>query len=276
MWTYLGQNFLTDNKIRHYLGDKIKEIYTNSLCEVLIEIGPGKWSLTKLIHNISPEFFVIEKDEKLIIDWKLNVEWLENVNVIHADVLDVDIDQEIKNRWQSPDKTLVIWNLPYYITSPILRKFFGEGKQDYMWGIFMVQKEVADKICSDAQKKSYLWRIINYAYDVIYLKTVPAKAFSPVPKINSALIELKKKAIPLSHCEWNEAIHELPLYARNDFNFTRFLAFLDDFAPYSRKTLRSIATMLKKKKWKERIIPDKFGGNRLSELWWEELWEILK
>jgi len=85
-----------------------------------------------------------------------------------------------------------------------LRKFFGEGQQDYIGGVFMVQKEVADKLCTDAQKKSYLWWIINFAYDVIYLKTVPAKAFSPAPKVTSALIELRRKTVIAnnqSHCE---------------------------------------------------------------------------
>lgn len=256
--TYLGQNFLTDTKIRHYLGDKIKKIYDESWCTVLIEIGPGKWSLTKLIHQISPDFFVIEKDNNLIADGKLKVEWLENVRVVHSDVLDVDVDAELQKRWQEANKTLVVGNLPYYITSPILRKFFGEGQQDYVGGVFMVQKEVADKLCTDAAKKSYLWRIINFAYNVIYLKTVPAKAFSPAPKVTSALIEFRRKEVPLS------------------IDFVKFLSFLDDFAPYSRKTLRSIATMLKKKKGKERIIPEILEGERLEKLGWWEIEDILK
>ena len=163
---------------------------------------------------------------------------MEEVRVIHADVLDVDVNEELKTRGQVPQKTLVVGNLPYYITSPILRKFFGEGQQDYVGGVFMVQKEVADKLCSDAQKKSYLWRIINYAYDVIYLKTVPAKAFSPAPKVTSALIELKRK---------NEKL---------TINFERVLAFLEDFAPYSRKTLGAIATMVRKKQNKDRAISE--------------------
>jgi 16S rRNA A1518/A1519 N6-dimethyltransferase RsmA/KsgA/DIM1 with predicted DNA glycosylase/AP lyase activity len=117
-----------------------------------------------------------------------------------------------------------------------LRKFFGEGKQDYVGGVFMVQKEVADKLCTDVQKKSYLWWIVNFGYDVIYLKTVPAKAFSPAPKVTSALIELRRKEVPLS------------------IDFIRFICFLEDFAPYSRKTLGAIATMLKKKQKKEWLI----------------------
>ena len=255
--TYLGQNFLTDSKIRHYLGDKIKQIYEKSWCEVLIEIWPGKWSLTKLIHDICPEFFVIERDDKLVADGKLKVEWLENVRVIHADVLDVDVNAELKKRWQEANKTLVVGNLPYYITSPILRKFFGEGQQDYVGGVFMVQKEVADKLCTDGTKKSYLWWIINFAYDVIYLKTVPAKAFSPAPKVTSALIELRRK-------------EEKP-----KIDFIKFVSFLEDFAPYSRKTLRSITTMLKKKKNKEWNIPKELEWERLEKLSWWEIWEIL-
>ncbi len=258
MGTYLGQNFLTDNKIRHYLGDKIKEIYEKSWGKALIEIGPGKWSLTKLIHDISPDFFVIERDDHLVKEGKLSVEWLEEVRVIHADVLDVDISEELKKREQTPQKTLVVGNLPYYITSPILRKFFGEGQQDYVGGVFMVQKEVADKLCSDAQKKSYLWWIINFAYDVIYLKTVPAKAFSPAPKVTSALIELRRK-------------HEKP-----NINFEKLLDFLEGFAPYSRKTLGAIATMLRKKQNKDRTIPEWLKGKRLEELEWWDIWEILK
>ena len=257
MGTYLGQNFLTDTKIRHYLGDKIKDIYEKLWCEALIEIGPGKWSLTKLIHGISSDFFVIERDDHLVKDGKLTVEWLEHVRVIHADVLDVDVKKELIKIWKAPQKTLIVGNLPYYITSPILRKFFGEGQQDYIGGIFMVQKEVADKLCSDAEKKSYLWRIINYAYDVIYLKTVPAKAFSPAPKVTSALIELKVK-------------HEIL-----KIRFEKLLAFLEDFAPYSRKTLGAIATMVRKKQKKDRVIPEWLKGKRLEELGWRELWEIL-
>lgn len=84
-------------------------------------------------------------------------------------------------------------NLPYYITSPILLQFFGGEAPSFDAGIFMIQKEVADKIKSDAEKKSFLRRMLNYFYDVTYLKTVPAKAFSPKPKVQSSIILLKRK-----------------------------------------------------------------------------------
>ena len=57
----------------------------------------------------------------------------------------------------------------------------------------MVQKEVADKVRHDAEKKSFLWRLLNYHFEVKYLKTVPAKAFKPAPKVQSAIISLIRK-----------------------------------------------------------------------------------
>ena len=65
MGTYLGQNFLIDNKIRHRIADKIQQQYQVLQAEFLIEIGPGKGSLTKLIKDISQHFLIFEKDETL-------------------------------------------------------------------------------------------------------------------------------------------------------------------------------------------------------------------
>lgn len=83
----------------------------------------------------------------------------------------------------------------------------------------MVQKEVADKIRTDAEKKSYLWRLLNYQYEVKYLKTVPAKAFSPAPKVQSAIFSLIAKP-------------SVPTFSYEDMRFI-----LDKISMYKRKTL---------------------------------------
>jgi 16S rRNA A1518/A1519 N6-dimethyltransferase RsmA/KsgA/DIM1 with predicted DNA glycosylase/AP lyase activity len=70
--TYLWQNFLTDSKIRYWIADKAQSYFSENNCNNLIEIWPGKWSITKLILNISLNFFLFEKDETL-------KETLENV-----------------------------------------------------------------------------------------------------------------------------------------------------------------------------------------------------
>ena len=119
----------------------------------------------------------------------------------------------------------------------------------------MVQDEVWQKLRFDANKKSYLYRIVNYAYEVQYLKTVPAKAFSPAPKVKSCLIWLiKKKNIP-------------------NIPFDKLIRFLDLFSPYSRKTLWKISKMISKK-WGNSVVPENLSNKRLEELDWTQVEEI--
>ena len=143
----------------------------------------------------------------------------------------------------------------------------------------MLQDEVGQKLRSDTKKKSYLWRLINYAYEVRYLKMVPAKAFKPIPKVKSCLVELR---IQNSECriEWE-----------------RFVQFLELYAPFSRKTLGSIEKIVEKHSVAAEIkapfgrnkgsssthdkviklftIPEALKKKRLEELNFEELERIV-
>lgn len=259
MWTYLGQNFLNDSKVRHYIASKIWDLYKKLNCNVLIEIGPGKWAITKLIDQISDNFFVIEKDDSL-------KEYLSKIwNYIQGDVLEVDVEKILKEKKNKAEKTLIVWNLPYYITSPILRKFFADWNPKFPWWIFMLQDEVGQKIKSDAKKKSYLRWLLNYGYDVTYLKMVPAKAFSPAPKVKSCLVKLEIRSVKCE-IEWKKLIEFLELYSG-----------------FSRKTLwaieKIIAKKLKNTSWKKIVencfeIPENLKKKRLEELTREDLGKI--
>ena len=251
MWTYLGQNFLIDSKIKNRIAERISNLYFGLKCQALIEIGPWKGAITKLINQISDNFFVIEKDSTL------KAFLFEIWNYLEGDVLEINVENILKSRNLNSKKTLVVWNLPYYITSPILRKFFGNWSQNFAGWIFMVQKEVGEKIKSDAKKKSYLRWLLNYAYDVDYLKTVSAKAFKPAPKVDSCLMKLGMRN---DKCEikWDD-----------------LLSFLDLFAPFSRKTLWKISKMVEKKEGILYKIPIDLQKKRLEELEWNDLKKIL-
>ena len=252
MWTYLGQNFLIDAKVRSYIADKILALYHKLWCDALIEIWPGKWSITKLIQSISDHFFVVDKDPTFFENWTLNIEhWA----FILWDILELDVEAMLKEEHLLSAKTLVVGNLPYYITSPILRKFF--GAQNFSWGIFMVQDEVGQKLRSDAKKKSYLRWLINYWCTVSYLKWVPAKCFKPAPKVKSCLIQLVLKDIHPS----------IP--------FEKLIDFLELFAPFSRKTLGAIYKMIQKKSGSNFTIPSELSSKRLEELDWDQICAIL-
>jgi 16S rRNA A1518/A1519 N6-dimethyltransferase RsmA/KsgA/DIM1 with predicted DNA glycosylase/AP lyase activity len=97
--------------------------------------------------------------------------------------------------------------------------------------VFLIQKEVADKIKTDAKKKSYLRRLLNNRYTIEYLFTVAPESFDPPPKIDSAVVQLKR--------EKNEQL--------NNEKYVRMLDFLDLVSPYKRKTLGKIQKMLAKK-----------------------------
>lgn len=263
MGTYLWQNFLIDSKIKDYIAEKIKNTYEKNNYDIIVEIWPWKLAITKRIFQIPKNFFVIEKDtemQKWLEDLKISNTKDKVFEIIMNDVLDVDLESELKKFGIQPEKTLIIWNLPYYITSPILRKFFGNGEMKFWSWIFMLQDEVWQKIKSDANKKSYLRRLLNYWYSVKYLKSVPAKCFKPAPKVKSCLVNIemsKRQNVETS---------------KSKIKFDELVQFLDLFAPYSRKTVWKIQKMVEKK-WFHYDIPEILMSKRLEEL---DLFDIEK
>ena len=257
MSTYLGQNFLKDGSIINFISDSIQKLYQESWAKTLVEIWPWKWAITRKIYQISTDFFVIEKDTKM--EEHLNKIGLDREQIYFENILNVDIESFLtKNGWDEKH-TLVVGNLPYYITSPIFRLLFTNHEKGFLWGIFMIQDEVGLKIISSAAKKSYLWRLLNWGYSIEYLKMVPPKAFSPAPKVKSCLVKFIKKTQ-----------HE-------DCNFKDLEKFLNLYAPYSRKTLGRISKIIQKNEESEAFsLPEELLSKRLEELSREDIKKIIK
>ncbi len=271
MSSYLWQNFLTDGSIITRIAHQVKESFSVLWCDTLIEIWPWKWALTKKIIDITSQMLLIEYDEKMVEYLTTKVfPWREYIpTLVHEDVLLWDEDNA-KHFPYSVDltqksKTLVVGNLPYYITSPILRKFFASTVSTRAGGVFLIQKEVAEKIVHDAPKKSFLRWLINYAYTVEYCFSVPPSAFTPPPKVTSAVIRLSPK---------NSL--DIPTLSYDDL-----LIFLDQYSPFKRKTLwasQKIVAKLSKKADSDTKNFDisGFSSQRLEELGWDEMKIILK
>lgn len=243
----LGQHFLRDSKVLDRTVQWIRTLYEQNNCQTLIEIGPWKGALTKKIVWISDHFFVFEKDTTLESHL---LTLIQPAQIIWGDVLEQSVDTSVDR-----STTLVVGNLPYYITSPILRQFFEQNR--FVGGVFLIQKEVAEKIITDAPKKSYLWRLLNNCYDIHYCFTVKPKSFNPPPKVDSAVIALSRK----EH-------HEVE-------DIKTLLELLELLSPYKRKTLGAIAT-LNTKKGDALIIPEAYQKLRLEEIGWEEMRNILE
>ncbi len=180
----LGQHFLTDRNI-------ISKIY-NSIDakpdQQLIEIGPGTGALTEFLYSKYPGLSVVEIDKRAI---ELLEQKYPGLNIVAEDVLKVDWNTLIDLK---KGKGVVIGNLPYYISSPILFSVLDE-RHLFDKAYFMIQKEVAQRIVSEPNTKDY--GILSVQCQLMsepqILFHVSPHSFSPPPKVESSVIELTFK-----------------------------------------------------------------------------------
>jgi 16S rRNA (adenine1518-N6/adenine1519-N6)-dimethyltransferase len=179
-----GQNFLTDKNIARKIV-RAAEINPESL---VIEIGPGRGALTDLLLDSGASYLGVEIDPQLAEELRSRFATNPDFALIQQDFLEADLSG-ISKRYPRKNP-LVIGNIPYNITSPIVFKLFDDADILHS-AILMVQKEVAERLKASPGTKEYGLLAINARLfaDVKYLFTVPAKLFFPKPKVDSALIK---------------------------------------------------------------------------------------
>ncbi|MGL5055696.1 MAG: 16S rRNA (adenine(1518)-N(6)/adenine(1519)-N(6))-dimethyltransferase RsmA [Fusobacteriaceae bacterium] len=179
-----GQNFLTH---QNEVLEKIMEVSKVTEENTVIEIGPGEGALTELLLEKGKKLFCFEIDTDLekILDKKFS--YNPKFNLKMGDVLEADL-KEILN---DEKNVKVVANIPYYITSPIINKLI-ENRDKISEIYIMVQKEVAERICSKAGKeRSVLTLAVEYFGEAEYLFTIPKEFFTPIPKVDSAFMSIK-------------------------------------------------------------------------------------
>ncbi len=178
----LGQNWLKSETA-------IKEIIKAADLkegEQVLEIGPGRGSLTKALIEAGAKVLAIEKDDDLIDE--LLEEFADEINdkklfIARGDILTVNASKLFVQ-----ENYKLVANIPYYITGQVIRKFLSEEINQPSRLVLMVQKEVARRILANDKRESLL-SISVKAYGIPkYIKTVPAGAFEPKPKIDSAIL----------------------------------------------------------------------------------------
>ncbi len=189
----LGQNFLIDGNILKKIGNA-----GNITAEdYILEIGPGIGTLTEELALRAKKVVAVELDNTLIPILEETIGKYNNVEVIHGDILKVDIEKLINDKLNGgPIK--VVANLPYYVTTPIIGKLI-EDNLNIDSIIVMVQKEVAERMVAQSGGKEYgtLSVFINFYCQPDIIVKVPKTVFMPQPKIDSAIIKLKiKKELP--------------------------------------------------------------------------------
>jgi 16S rRNA (adenine1518-N6/adenine1519-N6)-dimethyltransferase len=177
----LGQHFLKDQNIARKIVGSIQ-----GSPELVIEIGPGMGMLTKWLIGNTFNYLLIEIDNESVEYLKVNLNIPED-KIICGDILKLNLNELI------PGEAAVLGNLPYNISSQIFFKII-EGRNKINQAILMVQKEVAERIVSQAGNKSYgiLSVLLQTFYNINYLFTVNENVFYPPPKVKSSVIRLTR------------------------------------------------------------------------------------
>jgi len=191
----LGQRFLID-------GDVLQRILSAAELtadDIVLEVGPGLGILTRELAQRAQRVIAIELDDKLANFLKQELVSFPNVMIINEDILKI----EPAILLTKSERYKVVANLPYYITSPVLRHFLEATlKPDLM--VVMVQKEVAEAIVAGPGKRSLLSISVQFYGRPTIIGKVPANSFYPAPEVDSAILRIDlypKPAVAVDNTE---------------------------------------------------------------------------
>ncbi|MEX1019939.1 MAG: 16S rRNA (adenine(1518)-N(6)/adenine(1519)-N(6))-dimethyltransferase RsmA [Litorilinea sp.] len=189
----LGQNFLLDDVHLDRIAQAAELVDTDTV----LEIGPGLGVLTTRLAQQAARVIAVELDDRLIEYLETRLADYSNVQIVHGDILEVDPGQLISGApTVSPSVAYkVVANLPYYITSAVLRHLL-EAHARPTRAVVMVQKEVAERICATPGNLSLLAISVQFYAEPSIAHRVPARAFYPVPKVDSAVLRLDVRPQP--------------------------------------------------------------------------------
>lgn len=189
----LGQNFLIDDEAVDTIVSSA-QINTNDL---VIEIGPGLGTLTARLLEKASKVIAIELDDKMVTILEDRFQFYDNFELIHQDVLKVDLKQKIEENKSKISSVKIVANLPYYITTPIIMKLLEEHLPIESITV-MVQKEVADRLTAIPGKKNTgaITYCVSYYCEAQEVLLVPNTSFIPSPEVNSEVIQLKVRKKP--------------------------------------------------------------------------------
>ena len=191
-----GQNFLTQRWVPQRI---VEASEIDETCGVL-EVGPGFGPLTQELCLRAGSVVALEVDTTLQPILKTTVGEFDNLEILFCDALKADLPALVKEKF-GDKKPLACANLPYYITSPVLTKLLESKCFDAI--TVMVQKEVAQRICSKPGSADYsaFTVLCNYHAQPELLFDVPASCFMPQPKVTSAVVRLKMRKEPPAQIE---------------------------------------------------------------------------
>ncbi|MGX7418166.1 16S rRNA (adenine(1518)-N(6)/adenine(1519)-N(6))-dimethyltransferase RsmA [Carnobacterium gallinarum] len=189
----LGQNFIVDGNV---LVNIVAAADLNKNTNV-VEVGPGIGALTEPLARASKKVVSFEIDDRLLPVLADTLSPYDNVEIVHNDVLKANLSEILSSRIDLEERLMVVANLPYYITTPIIMHFL-ESTVRIDGLVIMTQKEVGDRITASPSTKAYgsLSIAIQYYMEAEIAFIVPKTVFVPQPNVDSAIIKLTRRAEP--------------------------------------------------------------------------------
>jgi 16S rRNA (adenine1518-N6/adenine1519-N6)-dimethyltransferase len=193
----LGQHFLSSTRYRERIADALRLRRD----DLVIEIGPGRGAMTGLLAQRAGRVVAVELDAALASRLREEFASFPSVQIIHGDILTADLSEICRNA--GADDCFACGNLPYYITSPILHRLF-EFRSSIRAMALLMQREVAERVTAapGSRDYGYLSVLVQLFSKPQSLFTVPPGAFSPPPKVQSALVEFRMNQM---FPDWSQA-----------------------------------------------------------------------
>ena len=247
----LGQNFIIDSNILRRIIDHANIDEHSGV----IEIGPGIGSLTEQLALVANKVVAFEIDQRLLPILDDTLTKYDNIEIVHQDILKVDLNDAIKKYFDDNLDIHVVANLPYYITTPILMKILQQDTPIKSITV-MLQKEVAERMAAPPNTKQYgsLSIAVQYYTEAKVVMDVPKTVFIPQPNVISSILKLVKRDRPLVDVK-NEDL---------------FFEIVQASFAHRRKTIRNNLMSYYKKMYEKELIEDiltnaQIDGSRRGE-----------
>lgn len=179
----LGQHWLYDKAVLQRMVSA-GEITEN---DTVLEVGPGQGTLTEYVCEAACEVIAVEADEELAGQLPDRIT-SDNLSVVTGDILTYDFTR-------LPEGYKMVGNIPYYLTSRLLRVVY-DGNNPPVVASLLVQKEVAERVAALPGDMSLLAVSVQYFADPVMLDVVPKELFTPVPQVDSAILQIRLRPQP--------------------------------------------------------------------------------
>ncbi|MBI5301646.1 MAG: ribosomal RNA small subunit methyltransferase A [Chloroflexi bacterium] len=189
-----GQNFLTDPRILESIADAAELTDT----DVVLEIGPGMGHLTRVLARRARNVVAVEVDPGLTARLETEFADTPNVKIVFGDVLQAEPHAWVSRALGEIGSFKIVANLPYYITSAILRHVLQAAHKPRVM-VVMVQREVAQRLIAHPPDMNLLAVSVQFFAQVQVMRVIPAGAFYPRPKVDSAVVRLDVFTAPPAH-----------------------------------------------------------------------------